>query len=243
VCLDLGEPSGVEDPQEILGFPETSAGGRGLRRLWIAMRRYRVEEQLPGDVFGRRRPARERHPSIPPQDSPCLGQCPDRIGHVVDPEIRDDSVERGIGKRQRFRIPFFKADLGIRCAGEPDHCRGEIKSRGDGAVQPCCARDETGSAGEVQHLHSCADPRSVEQIIDDAAGRAREGCAITRRRLLPASMLESANRLRVKAHDGPSVLLPGTALRMGPLLTALRQHGLRVLRGRAGVVRRERGRP
>src|SRR6266446_10210353 len=58
VSLDLGEPGGVEDPQEILGFLETSAGGRGLRGLWIVMRRYRVEEQLPGDIFGRRRPAR-----------------------------------------------------------------------------------------------------------------------------------------------------------------------------------------
>src|SRR6266404_2968058 len=47
VCLDLGGPSGVEDPQEIVGIPERSAGGRGLRGLWIAMRRYRVEEQHP----------------------------------------------------------------------------------------------------------------------------------------------------------------------------------------------------
>src|SRR5216684_1408891 len=42
-----------------------------------------------------------------------------------------------------------------------------------GAAQPCCARDETGSAGEVQHLHFRADPSSVEQVIDEAAGRAK----------------------------------------------------------------------
>src|SRR5229473_1328817 len=82
-------------------------------------RRNRVEEQLPGDVFGRRCPARERHPSIPPQYPPRLGQRPNGIGHVVDPEIRDDSIECGVGKRQRFRIPLFKADLGMRGAGSP----------------------------------------------------------------------------------------------------------------------------
>ena len=109
VSLDLGEPGGVEDPQEILGFLETSAGGRGLRGLWIVMRRYRVEEQLSGNVFGRCRPTRERDPPVGPQDPPRLGRRLDGIRQVVDPEIRDDSVERGIGKRQRFRIPFFKA--------------------------------------------------------------------------------------------------------------------------------------
>jgi hypothetical protein len=110
VSLDLGEPGGVEDPQEILGFPETSAGGRGLRGLWIAMRRYRVEEQLPGDVFGRRRPARERHPSIPPQDSPRLGQDRARGGS------RNSRCQRRTRHRQTAALPHLLLQNGSRDA-------------------------------------------------------------------------------------------------------------------------------
>jgi len=57
------------------------------------MRRDRLEQKPPRNVFGGCRPGRERHSSTPSQHPARFGESPGRFGNVVNSEIRYNGVE------------------------------------------------------------------------------------------------------------------------------------------------------
>ena len=91
------------------------------------MRRDRLEERTPRNVFGGRRPGRERHSPAWTQPAARFGESPVRFGNVVDSEIRYNRVKRLIGKGQDLRIALLEADPGMIGACQCDHRRGKIE--------------------------------------------------------------------------------------------------------------------
>ena len=164
------------------------------------MRRDRLEERTPRNVFGERRPGRERHSPAWTQPAARFGESPVRFGNVVDSEIRYNRVKRLIGKGQDLRIALLEADPGMIGARQCDHRRGKIEPHRQRPAPDRRRRYEPRSAGQVEHTHSCSDPSGVEQILNKTACRLREGRGVVRSRLLPTGVLEDADGLRIEGH-------------------------------------------
>jgi hypothetical protein len=119
---------------------------------------------------------------------------------MVNSEIRYNRVERFIGEGQDLRISLLKADPGMVGARQCDHRRGKIESHRQCPTLRRSARDETRSAGEVEHPHSCFDPSGVEQIVNKAPRRAGKGRGVVGSRPLPAGMLKITDSLGTEGH-------------------------------------------
>ena len=124
--LDLAQPGGVEQPRKV------ALAGTGTLRLildlGIELAR-RIPEQAERGLTASVIPHARRHDTAWPNDAHHFAQPLPRICHEVNYELRENSIERLVRKRQLLCRRESHVDARVTVSGRRDEGLGRINSR------------------------------------------------------------------------------------------------------------------
>ena len=141
------------------------------------------------------------------------------IGREHDAEGRDNNIETGVGKAQRFRIGFLEFNRqAFRRGAEPAALEQARHIIGGHDVAPAACRGERDvavSGGDVENLLTGAKVEGFAQLFaDDLKRRADDGVVAGR----PRGMLAKLQRSEIGL-EGSDDFTSGASLMRAPVVT------------------------
>ena len=196
--------------EEVAQMPGTGAGEPGFV-LRAGIERVRgVPERAERPTTSRVVPDASRDDATRPRDAPHLAEAGERIGHEVDHQLGEGSIESGVIERQVLGRCQPNIDAGLPEPGRGNERFGWIDGRdvlGSDAADQLSGQG-TRSAAHVQHALSGRDAGQVRHLRRQQRGVAahepvvRLGCDIEGHR----TIVGMSDRGRLSTPDGPGLL-------------------------------------